>query len=539
MASISVQPSNTAVHPVGIKTSKFCYKATSQALVAFVGVNPGAVFTITAETYAPGQSFIFADQTFDLVNTSDYTGNECDLLNGSVLTRATRLYNMLNSNPEIINNATVAGPSAVGPNYTVTVFFQSYIPFETFVDESGHGGSDLVTGSDPGQAPDLNNDAKLIYRLLDVTNGDPVTSLRAARAVLANSSNEASLEFDFAGELNGYLQRGLPFDADLIGVVQNMMLKMQLRVQGAYLDDTCTLKSQKAIFSNQSYAVAASPREYHRWEDYDYNQQGYIPGNSKQKFLSERPGIIRSGYDAYEWLYFICSGAYYHNDGSDWEYFVHYQPPGGPSVTSTPAQFEGVLRVPIGGGNITLLTPESYEYLDVTVRANIIGGPSPGSGIVISETYRVYFTQEGCNSDDNLDVYFHEPLGTLSMIRFQKVLEQVVDQDFDLFYRPIACDDDRFEKMELRGLRSYNHDTLSRVVMECKLRYTDQTARFVEGFRAANGHYIRDESKSQPGVIKWEYLRLEPDELSSRLEGELIVISASFVRAHSVNQISY
>jgi hypothetical protein len=176
MAVLTVQPDNSAVHPVGFKTSKFCYRAISQALVAFVGVNPGVVFTITSETYAPGQSFIFADQTFDLVATSDHTANEVDLLNGSTLIRATRLYNMLASNPAIVSNASVNGPFAVGPNYTVSVFFDNFIPFEVFTDESGHGGSNLITGGDPGQAPNLNNDAKLIYQLIDSTNGDPVTS---------------------------------------------------------------------------------------------------------------------------------------------------------------------------------------------------------------------------------------------------------------------------------------------------------------------------------------------------------------------------
>ena len=530
MSVLTTTPVKTKYHPTGPEVDPIHYGLKADTWITNSPVFPSAVFQFTGAgtQQSNGDNLLFADILFDIVNTGTYTSGEINLTGTDAEVQAENFYGAMLSNIEIANRATVTLTDLGGGTWQVSVVFTEYIEWVTFLDETGLSNPPLASSSDSGTVPTLTDGLKIAYQLL-LSDGTKVTKVRECFPSLAAAGGENEILLNFAGELHRLCEPTLPSSLTLAHYDQAFLRRIFLRHGNLITTDGETTSDGWATSDVVDVIGAASQL------DQDFSPYVFA-GNAfslsgTEDFLSLRPEILSTCLDQYEWFTFILwANRYFENQGTpgySFDYFVRYTTDNGNTADLVIGAQDGAIIIPVGGANVPVdLT--GAKYYRVRIRVNSLD-TTPGV-FALSYFHQFWIDRECCRPEYR-DIYFREPLGSTSCLRFKVVEEKNADQEYGEFYRPFDLKQTKSVNRARHGHSTYDHKTSRRLVMRFESFYTPEVGKFVELFRASKFHAIL----ASESPIVWDKVLLEPGSFKNKREGEKIVVSASFLFHTPVN----
>lgn len=521
MPTLVTEPSNILIHPSGPVNDCVVWGVTTDLLVTNSPAKGSVTFEFTGFWQLNGDHFVLADQVFDIVNSGSYTGNSVDLTAGTAEEMAIRLYGAFLSNPEISANAVITYKLFPPGNWRVTVAWLVFKEYETWLDISGLVNPGIVLSQTAPVVPAIDENVSLEYQLLNEDN-EPYMLPRSVVPGVTLDGEEQEVVLNFTGEINGWCETSLPEFAQFPQFDERFFRKFRLRF-GPLTFENCQVTGGTFDISKTIPVCGAATQVGEDWGEYQYDGNGIFVIND-QKFLTKRPRWFDSCADQYEWAWFVLGSNLQHPDASDVDYFIEYETQSGIITTENvgPSNTDGVVIVPIGAGNAPVTITPSDSYFEVVVKHTLTGGSNPGE-FALSEVLRIYVKDECCGHDYR-DIYFVEPLGSLSCIRTKYLEEKEVNQEYGKYYRPFICSDSTSTKLSSKGTTSYGHYAEKRARVRFSRLHTPELEAYIEAFRSSVAQYILINTSP----LTWQKILVDEGGVKTRLRGKMLEVDIAF-----------
>jgi hypothetical protein len=530
MPTVPVKPDPKHLHPTGRFADCVEYQVLPSEFVTNTPVLPFIHLDVDdTPNQLVGDDLVLADILLAVDDANPYTSTTVDLTAGNTgLQKAQNLYGALTSNPQLTSVAEISFVATGPTSYRVSIEWNQWIDYNNFLDQSGLTNGPISTSNNAGTAPATEEGMRFVYQLLN-DDGSPLTYQRSVKPSLTADGTANTIKLNFAGELSGMLYTTIPGVVSTVLRDANIHKDIRLRYG---LTNTVDCETSGVLFAETANIgiVGAATNLDQEWAN-NYDWDGSFSTTGTQKFMSVRPGSVRACLNRNEWIWVALWCHTYHEqegEAGTFTYKYYLTADNGESQTYMMGATDGVWYLPIGGANIDIdLT--GATYYEIEVGFDYSGTLGDVSNRKITEKIRIYL--DGCCGDEIKEVYFVEPLGSLSALPVKRLSEKSVSQEYGQYYRPMECDDTTSIKRQSGGLSSYGHYNTKRVVCEFEDVRTPGNTAFVEAFRASRQHYIL----ISDAPMTWQKILIEPGSIQTHVRGERIRVRFSYIEHVPMN----
>jgi hypothetical protein len=331
---------------------------------------------------------------------------------------------------------------------------------------------------------------KFLYQLKRTTNDADITPIEQI------SYTGETILLDFTNDCVPHLPGFVPNLTSVYSGTDLQYTAFYLRLAEVDIDLTTCTPPDDPVWANGG--------NKRLWNIYPQTGEYPIANIATTPFLMtyKPPGVIKMARDQRDFLYFCPADV-----GMDMV-VKQYDLTGTLIATNAYGYAGGIKTINVFGisgnntGGVTDVNNLSRMELDMTIRPS----DTPLAKYII-EFY------DSCTGQEGRELYFVEPLGCVSSIRFDES-EFLPTRQVSIASEEVACSDTTNAGYTTGGLKSVNNNSFRRIVLRKYIDRLDEWAKFYEGFQASNFVWIAQ--KSSGGTMQMANFILDNASITSK-----------------------